>query len=197
MKQFKAADEFDGKTPTLRRSAGINVHSLANFTCVHLSATPEIKMLVRERAIEEPVVSQAAESKDIYGDGSLICSSLRCGYAGRSYAVKNNTNDSKYPRKIFWEVTMDLTKSTNIISSTGSLTCNVIVAPGQTEIVAHVFPEGENGTFTLSSGRTQRKLSDDELNDYLTKNPLIANRLFSEGILTNPKWGMVTVPVDA
>jgi len=172
--------------PLLRRSAGLVVHSLTKYTfeVVNKSEHPE-ELIFRamECAVELPVTkSENIEKKDVYGDESLVICNLRSGYAGRSYAAINNTDLPKFSKKHFYEVTLDLSKSENVITYHDK-SVSVIVAPGETEILNHAFPEGESATFTVQAKRTQRKLKKEEIAEYLDKNPIIKERLDQKGVV--------------
>lgn len=185
MMQFKNRAIQSKESPILRRSAGLAVHSLAKYSLELLnksSYSEEVISLAMECAVELPVIeSQKIEKKDVYGDGSLVVCNLRSGYAGRSYAVINHTDQDKYSKKYFYEVTLDLSASFNVVSF-GPKSCSVIVAPGETEILNHAFPEGESATFTVAASRSQRKLKKDEITAYLASQPLIKERLDHKGI---------------
>jgi hypothetical protein len=185
MAQYKDNALKKGEQPVLKRSGGLVVHSLSAFETrvMNSQITDKLRNRIRECAVELPVTESVdAEKKDIYNDGGLIVSNIKSGYAGRSYAVQNNTHLSKFKKPDFFSVTFDFSASKNVISSTGSLIAEVTVAPGEIEIGAHVFPSEDSGGFTVTVKRSQKRLTAAEAHAYLAGNPEIAERLHAKGI---------------
>lgn len=137
----------------------------------------------KECAVEAPCSKDPSGTSDVYGDGSLKILDFRAGYGGHTYAVKNFTEEGKYYRKEFFEVTMDIAHSTNIISSCGGNKSTVVVAPGETEILHHLFPSTDDGTFNIVVESSIRKLKVEEIKEYLSKNPEIKQRLNEKALL--------------
>lgn len=183
--QYRDQAIANGEAPALRRSAGLAVHSLVDYSFELLDKNayaPELISLAMECAVEYPVTeAPTIEKKDVYGDESLVICNLRSGYAGRSYAAINHTDQDRFRKKYFYEVSLNLSKSVNVVTF-HEKSYSVIVAPGETEILNHAFPEGDSATFTVAASRTQRKLKKHEIVEYLANQPLIRERLENKGI---------------
>ena len=81
-------------------------------------------------------------------------------------------------------VSIDLSDSKNVVSHRGTLSAENIVAPGESEIIHHCFPEKEGvGGFTVSARRNQRKLTQPEIVEYLNNNHEIYTRLKNKNLI--------------
>lgn len=178
IQQLKALSEAQSQDPVLRRSGGLVVHSLGNFNVTNVEKNVDPKLLdwARLCALEKHCTEGPTSTTDPLGDGSLILNSFRCGYAGHTYGVMNFTHQKQ--EMVYYEVTMDMTRSINTLTSTGSLLVTLVVAPGEYEIPFHCFPDAVyDGSFTCFVESLIRRMAEDEINRYLADNPDVATRV--------------------
>jgi len=93
---------------------------------------------VYEEALELPV-KELGEKRSIPGDGGeLVVYTHKAGYWGVTLAVEN-----KYTQSM--RVTVDCSKSDNLVSSAGELDSTMTIPAGETKICHHLLPQKQSG----------------------------------------------------
>lgn len=135
------------------RSVNISIHSEESIEHCFVSSDPD--GLIYEAAMELPVVHTGSCEGMEYPDWRLYTKSN--GFSGSSYCAMNLCKDTAL------EITYTVT-GINVTSATGVLAGNLVIPPGQCEILQHVLPTRGSNSWNagISFSTKQIKWSEEQ-----------------------------------